>query len=85
MARFEDCQRILFFKEAGQVGYGGAFPLVQLGRMHLVLGSDLRNRFVFPQQLLNYLGFECGALVFSHAPYCILQPPLLLSRLMGPL
>jgi len=85
VARFEYCQCILFFKEAGQAGYGCAFPLVQLGRMHLILRSELCNRLVFLQQLLHHLGFECGGIVFSHVPNCILQPPLFLSRFMDPL
>ena len=37
------------------------------------------------QKLLHHFGFEAGCIVFSHAPYCILQQPLSLSRYMDPL
>lgn len=52
--------------------------------MHLVLGGNLGNRFVFLQKPLHDLSFEAGCIMFPHALYCILQRHLSLSEFLGP-
>ena len=71
-------------EQATQALQGNGLPLVQLRRMHAVLGCDLGDGLLFLQNLLHDLGLEVSAKVFSHGVYYILMSPVLLSELCGP-
>ena len=81
-------ERLRLRKQVRKVVEGLALPAMQLARMNLILGGNLRHRLFFLEHLEHDLRLECRSVVFLHrhnVSSVTLEAPPTLSSFPGPL
>lgn len=66
LSAYQVKMRALIRKQARQASQGDIPPAIDLIRMQLIFGSERGNRLLFLEDFLDDLGFEGGAITFSH-------------------